>query len=296
MKLFKPLAMALLALAAQVPALAGELAVLRNGFSIRHDRREQVGNLTRLYTGGGYVDIPTEQIISFEKEETPVPEPAGPRVAPPQPPVAPAELGKVDIDQLVRDASSRRQIDPDFVNSVIKYESNFQPRAVSSKGAQGLMQLMPRTAAQLGVKNAFDPKANVEAGTEYLGQLLDLYQNDPIKALAAYNAGAHRVEQYHGVPPYRETQLYISHIVRDYNRKKLAQMKGVQPAPSVEAQSLAKTQGKKQPKTASTLKAVSGVPADSVKKPASASSKNGVQRVGAANLQNPAQAPAQPDY
>jgi soluble lytic murein transglycosylase-like protein len=108
---------------------------------------------------------------------------------------------------------------------VIRAESNFKPHAVSKKGAQGLMQLMPSTAAQLGVADPFDPKANVEAGTAHLSALLDLYNNDPIKALAAYNAGAHRVKQYNGVPPYRETRDYINKIVRDFNAKKRAQMK-----------------------------------------------------------------------
>jgi soluble lytic murein transglycosylase-like protein len=136
----------------------------------------------------------------------------------------------VDIDQVVREASGRYQLDPDFVSSVIKAESNFKPRAVSPKGAQGLMQLMPSTAAQLGVKDPFDPRANVEAGTAHLSALLDQYHNDPIKALAAYNAGAHRVQQYHGVPPYRETRAYVSKIVRDFNAKKLAQKKAAQAA------------------------------------------------------------------
>ncbi len=117
------------------------------------------------------------------------------------------------------------RLDPEFVASVIRAESNFKPHAVSPKGAQGLMQLMPSTAAQLGVANAFDPKANIEAGTAHLNALLNLYHDDPVKALAAYNAGAHRVDQYHGVPPYHETRAYVSKIVRDYNAKKRAQMK-----------------------------------------------------------------------
>lgn len=219
-------AIALLILAAQLSALAGEVAVLRNGFSIRHQRREQKGEVTRLYTAEGYVDIPTEQIVSFEvEEEAPAPQPAET-----QPSAAAANVAQpatvttiADLDLVVREASAKRQIDPDFVTSVIKAESNFYPRAVSPKGAQGLMQLMPGTAAKLGVSNPFDPKANVEAGTTYLSQLLDLYNNDPIRALAAYNAGPQRVEQYHGVPPYRETQLYIARIVRDFNAKKAKQ-------------------------------------------------------------------------
>ncbi len=125
----------------------------------------------------------------------------------------------------MREAAAKNRLDPDFVASVIRAESNFKPHAVSPKGARGLMQLMPSTAAQLGVTDAFDPKANIDAGTAHLNSLLNLYHDDPVKALAAYNAGAHRVEQYHGVPPYRETRAYVSKIVRDFNAKKRAQMK-----------------------------------------------------------------------
>ncbi len=87
------------------------------------------------------------------------------------------------------------------------------------------MQLMPGTASQLGVANAYDPQANVEGGTKYLRELLELYNFDLVKALAAYNAGPQRVQQYHGVPPYYETQAYIARIIKDYNRKKLAERK-----------------------------------------------------------------------
>jgi len=230
----KPLAVALLAFLAQLSALGADVAVLRNGFSIRHARREQLGDITRLYTAEGYVDVPSDQIESFEVDDMPLvqqQEVAQPQETQQQPQMASQaaiENRKIDLDQLIREASARRQLDPDFVSSVIKAESNFKTRAVSPKGAQGLMQLMPGTAAQLGVNDPFDPKANVEAGTAYLSSLLDLYHDDPIKALAAYNAGTQRVEQYHGVPPYRETRTYIARIVRDFNAKKRAQSTAAQ--------------------------------------------------------------------
>jgi soluble lytic murein transglycosylase-like protein len=116
-------------------------------------------------------------------------------------------------------------LDPDLVNSVIKAESGFNTRAVSPKGARGLMQLMPGTASQLGVPNAFDPQANVEGGTKYLRELLERYNFDLVKALAAYNAGPQRVEHFGGVPPYYETRAYVARIVRDFNKKKVAQQK-----------------------------------------------------------------------
>lgn len=240
MRLTKILAITIVVLAAQLSLLAADMAVLRNGFSIRHIRREQIGNVTRLYTTEGYVDVPTDEIASFEPEEVPPPQVQDASIQ--QQPQQQANVGvnappqsvtltpKVDIDAVIREASLRRQLDPDFVNAVIRAESNFHPRAVSPKGAQGLMQLMPGTAAKLGVTDPFDPRANVEAGTAYLSDLLDLYHNDPIKALAAYNAGTYRVQQYHGVPPFRETRAYVARIVRDFNAKKKAQMAQTQTA------------------------------------------------------------------
>src|SRR5215467_13210002 len=247
----RPLAIALITLAAQLCALGAEVAVLRNGRSIQFVRKEQLGDTIRLYTADGYIDVLNEQIASFEVEDTPaapaetaVPQPQATNLVSPAQPVA---NKTVDLDEVVREASMRRQLDPDFVTSVIKAESNFHPRAVSPKGAQGLMQLMPGTAALLGVRDPFDPRANVEAGTTYLSSLLDLYHDDPIKALAAYNAGPQRVEQYHGVPPYRETHAYISRIVRDFNAKKRAQVKTAQaqtPVPSTQAQAPSATKKK----------------------------------------------------
>jgi len=240
---------------AQMSAFAGQIANLRNGFSIHFDRKEQGAKSTRLYTSTGYLDVATDQITSFEQDEVPVtPEPPAAVAPSTQPanaslannsavnqplakPLLPTPVASnltaspsaatqaFDLDQVVREASSRNRLDPDFVKSVISAESNFKIHAVSRKGALGLMQLMPATAAQLGVADPFDPRANVEAGTAHLSALLDLYNNDPIKALAAYNAGAHRVKQYNGVPPYHETRAYISKIVRDFNAKKRAQMK-----------------------------------------------------------------------
>ena len=109
------------------------------------------------------------------------------------------------------------------LTNVLRAESGFNVRAVSRKGARGLMQLMPQTSSQLGVGNAFDAQANVEGGARYLRELLERYNFDLVKALAAYNAGPRRVEQFGGVPPYYETRAYVARIVRDFNRKKLAQ-------------------------------------------------------------------------
>jgi len=216
---------------------ATDLAILRNGNSIRHERRQVVGSVTRLYlsdSASGYIEIPTDQIERFEADKTlPLPSQPSAQVKP-MPAAMTASSQPVDarsqriidrqsVDAMVNGAGQRHQIDPDFINSVIRAESGFNNRAVSKKGAQGLMQLMPGTASQLGVANSFDPNANVEGGTKYLRELLEKYNYDVPKALAAYNAGSRRVDQYHGVPPYFETQTYVAKIIRDYNRKKLAQ-------------------------------------------------------------------------
>ncbi len=210
-----------------IPASAADLAILHNGFSIRHERREIVGPVTRLYLtsdSGGYVDIPTEQIDRFEIDLSPPPAPALPATAVPVA-TAPTPKDPRQLNEVIHDISDRHHLDPDLVNSVIHAESGFNPEAVSPKGAQGLMQLMPKTASNMGVWNSFDPSANVEGGTRYLRELLERYNFDLVKALAAYNAGPERVEQYHGVPPYRETRSYVARIVRDFNRKKLDEQK-----------------------------------------------------------------------
>ncbi|HEY6337293.1 MAG TPA: lytic transglycosylase domain-containing protein [Candidatus Sulfotelmatobacter sp.] len=219
-----------------LPCWAAEMAVLRNGFSIRHERREVIGSVTRLYVnadGSSYVDVPTVEIEHFEVAEEPAsgsPLPASgnqdaglntslfaksPRNREPGP--------QFDIGEVVNAASGRYRLDPDLVSSVIKAESGFNINAVSPKGAQGLMQLMPGTALKLGVPDAFDPQANVDGGTRYLRELLERYNFDLVKALAAYNAGPLRVEQYGGVPPYHETRAYVSRIVKDFNNKKKAE-------------------------------------------------------------------------
>src|SRR5271165_1659662 len=194
---------------------AAQMANLRNGFSIRHEHHEELGGTTRLYLGdgasAGYVDVATSEIESFEQ----APPEAGGLVA----------STKRDLASIISDASASSRIDADFIASVIRAESGNRPRAVSPKGAQGLMQLMPQTASTLGVRNSFDPEENVDGGVRYLRDLLVKYNGDAAKALAAYNAGPHRVQQYGGVPPYRETHAYVARVINDYNKKKTAQAK-----------------------------------------------------------------------
>jgi soluble lytic murein transglycosylase-like protein len=211
-----------------LPCWAGEMAVLRNGFSIRHERREVIGEVTRLYTkadGSSYVDVPTAEIEHFEEAGDAAAENQASGLSSPllAKSAKNGTSAPFDINELVNAASGRYRLDPDLVSSVIKAESGFNVRAVSPKGAQGLMQLMPDTASKLGVPDAFDPRANVEGGTRYLRELLERYDFDLVKALAAYNAGPLRVEQYGGVPPYYETRAYVARVVKDFNKKKKVQ-------------------------------------------------------------------------
>jgi Transglycosylase SLT domain len=212
------------------PATAAELATLRNGYSIHHDHHMVMGATTRLYLSAddsSFTDVPTEEITGFEKElALPVPPPASPAASDPK---TQSVTGRAKSDpalpltDVVASASAAYHLDPDLVNSVIHAESGFNAHAVSPKGARGLMQLMPNTATQLGVSDAFDPQDNVTGGSRYLRELLERYNFDLVKALAAYNAGPERVEQYRGVPPFRETRAYVARIVHEYNKKKTAQ-------------------------------------------------------------------------
>jgi soluble lytic murein transglycosylase-like protein len=121
----------------------------------------------------------------------------------------------VSIAELVERTSKAHNVDPLLVDSMIRVESNYNPNAVSPKGAQGLMQLMPPTAQMLGVNDSFDPAENIEAGVKYLKYLEDLYKDDRL-ALAAYNAGPGAVDRFKQIPPYPETQKYVEKVGKKY--------------------------------------------------------------------------------
>lgn len=131
-------------------------------------------------------------------------------------PYAPHALNPSELQALVNDASSRNGVAPALVNAVVMAESAGNPSAISTAGAQGLMQLMPGTSAACGVSNPFDAAQNVDCGTRYLHQLLARYDNNVELAVAAYNAGPGAVDEYHGIPPYPETRAYVDRVLTAY--------------------------------------------------------------------------------
>ena len=193
-----------------VPSLRAEYIVLRSGQRLNVTGYQLIGAKYRLQMDGGFVDLPTEEVLAIEPQELfrgarPISAATGP------------------FAELIQAAASRYSVDADLITSVIATESNFDPKAISRRNARGLMQLLPQTAAQLGVKNIFDPSENIDAGTRYLRDLLQRYKNDLVLTLAAYNAGPERVQRYGRIPPYAETQSYVRRVKRAYDvRKSLA--------------------------------------------------------------------------
>ncbi len=195
-----------------IPALAGEYALLDSGTRMRVDGHEPAGENIRLHLNGGYVEVPAASVVAFEKEEY-VPAPAS------KP--APAAAAAPDPNRVIDSAADKYGIPPAFLHSLVKAESGYQPNAVSPKGAIGLMQLMPSTARQLNA-DPHDVLQNVDAGTQYLADLLRRYGGHPELALAAYNAGPGAVDRYKGIPPYRETQSYINRVIQNWMSQKPA--------------------------------------------------------------------------
>lgn len=130
-----------------------------------------------------------------------------------------SSTSSVDVREIIRAEAEKHGVDPLFVECIVRQESNFDPNATSYVGAMGLMQLMPETAADLGVQNPYDPAENVAGGVRYIAGLLAAYGGDHVMALAAYNAGPGNVEHYGGIPPFEETQNYVAKIMADYQSR-----------------------------------------------------------------------------
>jgi soluble lytic murein transglycosylase-like protein len=187
---------------------AGEYVVFASGSRMHIDRHEVEGSVAHLYSGSTETEMKVSQIAGFEAEEVIPASPNSPvtKQAPaPDPKPDPTPLDLADA------AADKYGLPRNVVRSVMAAESAFEPRAVSPKGAVGLMQLMPSTAQELGA-DPHDPAQNVDAGVRHLCNLLIKYDYHLWVALAAYNAGSGAVDRYNGVPPYRETVDYINRI------------------------------------------------------------------------------------
>jgi soluble lytic murein transglycosylase-like protein len=205
-------------LTVSVLASAGEYVVLSNGFRIHADSHSMDGGVVRLQTSQGAIEIQGSTVAAFEQEDYRPPAPEPPKPAEPASEIQP----KLTPQELVTRAAVQAGLPPAIVHSVAKAESAYQPNAVSPKGAIGLMQLMPATAAELNA-DPHDPAQNAEAGARYLRDLLLKYENDPhqvSKAVAAYNAGPGAVDRYNGIPPYRETVDYVNRVLKEYEKEK----------------------------------------------------------------------------
>ena len=195
--------LASLALAAQARA---EIVLLASGQTLKlSGHRSESGLEVLLLKGGGEVQLPPDAVRGYVPDEVldEVSQASGP-----------------ELTRLAEEASRRYGVDPALVLAVVAVESGFRPAAVSPKGAQGLMQLMPRTAAALGVSDPLDPEQNLDAGVRHLESLVKQYNGDLRRALAAYNAGQGAVAKHGGVPPYRETREYVKRVLERYRAKK----------------------------------------------------------------------------
>ncbi|HWM94526.1 MAG TPA: lytic transglycosylase domain-containing protein [Thermoanaerobaculia bacterium] len=210
-------------LAGDAPARA-ELVVLTDGRFLKVKTYEVAGEQARLNLyHGGSMTLPIERVERIVDDEyIPPPEPDPVEVVAEAAPAAPIQLRFAESQPvpegpygtLIYETAKRHQVNPQVVAALIRQESAGKIRAVSHKGARGLMQLMPATAQRFGVRKEqlFDPQHNLEAGVRYLSWLMDQFPNDLARVLAAYNAGEGAVARYRGIPPYRETQNYVRRI------------------------------------------------------------------------------------
>ena len=214
-----PLALCALFLLLFAPSAHAEYIVLQSGLRLHVNGYQLLGDKYRLQLPGGWMDVSVADVSKIEPEEVFVPIEQPPAAAPS--PTAGA-VNQPPYHEFVLAAASRYGVDAELISSVMEVESHFNSKAISAKNARGLMQLLPETAARLGVRDIFDPKENIDAGTHYLHDLLQLYNNDLTLALAAYNAGPDKVQKYGNVPPYRETQSYVTQVKKKYQKNKSA--------------------------------------------------------------------------
>lgn len=193
-------------------ALAGERVVFSDGRTMEVRGWEAAGDQAVLdLDGGGRIIVPLARIASVEEVRFPAPEtPPAPRARS----EAPWRVLAGEYADLIEQTAVRHRVDPALVAAMAKVESDFDPYAVSHKGACGLLQLLPETAERFGVTDIFDEAQNLDGGARYLRWLLDRFEGDTELALAAYNAGEQAVEQHGGIPPYPETRDYVVRVLQ----------------------------------------------------------------------------------
>ncbi len=193
---------------------------LTNGFDLICDHRETVGERVRLYLkpgGQSFVEVAGKEIASVEAAPA-IRQKTEETLKKSQ--VSAANPTAEEVRGMMSRAGMKHNVDVDLLASVVRAESGGNIHAVSRTGARGLMQLMPATAADLGVEDSFHPEENINGGTAYLDALLVRYHDNIALALAAYNAGPAAVDRYHGIPPYRETRAYVARVIHEFNRRK----------------------------------------------------------------------------
>jgi len=215
----------LLALAAFAAGARADYFVLRSGAWLNVTAYQLVGERYRIQMNGGSAEIAAADVVAIEPEEIFIPAPRMP-------------LTQAPYGDMIQSAAKKYSVDADLIFSVIAAESNFNPRVISRRGARGLMQLLPATGTRFGVKDIFDPAQNIDAGTQYLRDLMARYQGDLVLTLAAYNAGPGAVQRYGRVPPYNETISYVRAIRKTYALRK--------------SKNDAKTEAKAEPKAVAT--------------------------------------------
>jgi soluble lytic murein transglycosylase-like protein len=217
--------------AISLSAHAAERITLSNGFEIRCDHHAQIEGRTRLYLSAGednYIEFRPEEIAEIEKLPDPPPANTSGTSATSNPSAAgqhsrhEAKLSPADLGEMLTRVGHEHNLDVDLLASLVKAESGGNTHAVSRAGAQGLMQLMPATAKDMGVADSFKADENVRGGATYLDALLTRYHDNLALALAAYNAGPEAVDKYHGIPPYHETRVYVARVIHEFNRRVLA--------------------------------------------------------------------------
>ncbi len=214
-------AVAAAGLLAAMPASvrAAEIITLSNGFTMRCNHHSQVDGRVRIFLGSGedsYIELRPQEIATITAvADSPVTSDHEP--APHS--QADTKLTPADLRQMLSTAGQAHNVNVDLLASIVKAESGGNPHAVSHAGAKGLMQLMPQTASEHGVRDSFRPGDNIRGGTAYMDELLTRYNNNLALALAAYNAGPAAVDKYHGIPPYRETRAYVARVIHEFNRR-----------------------------------------------------------------------------